>query len=267
MIESKSGRAAVKGSLYIDATGDGDIAFSAGARFEQAADHRTERRMTATLMYRLVGIPRPAENERRLWVNGITTSWGPSPNEVDGSDMQSLSAAEREARLALIPHIEEWRKTFPEAQLIDTATILGIRETRRIKGHYTITEDDYISGRQQPDSIAVSANPVPAYYGQRRFLDHLGFEIPYRCLVPVDLDNLILAGRCISACQPAFQSARSMAPLMAISQAAGAAAAMCTSKSCTPAALDVRELQDLLVKQDAVIRVPPEERQKGADLA
>jgi hypothetical protein len=153
-------------------------------------------------------------------------------------------------------HVERLRKQYPDARLVGTAAVVGVRETRRIVGLYTITEDDVLTGRLQPDSIAVSSNPVPGYYGERRFLDHLGFEIPYRSLVPADLDNVLLAGRCISACQPAFQSARSMAPNMAISQAAGTAAAMCVAAGCRPADLGVPTLQRRLEANGAVVRVP-----------
>jgi hypothetical protein len=152
------------------------------------------------------------------------------------------------------------RQEFPEATLVESATNIGVRETRRIVGLYTITEEDALTGRPKPDSIAVSSNPVPGYYGERRFFDHLGFEIPYRSIVPADLDNVLLAGRCISACQPAFQSARSMAPAMAISQACGTAAAMCVSAGCRPADLDVAALQKQLEQDGAVVCVPPEER-------
>jgi hypothetical protein len=112
--------------------------------------------------------------------------------------------------------------------------------------------------------VAVSSNPVPNYYGKRYFLDHLGFEIPYRSLVPADLGNVLLAGRCISASQPAFQSARSMAPAMAISQAAGTAAALCVAAGCRPADLEVTALQRRLQDDGAVVRIPPEERASGA---
>jgi len=156
--------------------------------------------------------------------------------------------------------VKRLKQDFPAVSLVETATIIGVRETRRIVGLYTITEDDALTGRPQPDSIAVSSNPVPGYYGKRRFFDHLGFEIPYRSLVTADLDNVILAGRCISASQPAFQSARSMAPNMAISQASGTAAAMCVSVECLPADLDMAALQKQLESDDAVVRIPPEER-------
>jgi len=255
IVENKSGRQAVMARMYVDATGDGDLAARAGARFEKASKVG-DRMMPLSLMYRVSGIPKPGPDEHRLWVNGVATFWGPGVGEVDGSDAGDLSAAEIRARLKVREHVERLRKQYPEAAHVETAAVIGVRETRRIVGLYTITEDDVLTGRPQADSIAVSSNPVPGYYGQRRFLDHLGFAIPYRSLVPADLDNVLLAGRCISACQPAFQSARSMAPNMAISQAAGTAAAMCVAQACRPGDLDVLSLQRRLETHGAVVRVP-----------
>ena len=255
VVESKSGRQAIVAKVYVDATGDGDLAAHAGARFEQASKVG-DRMMPVSLMYRVSGIPKPGPDECRLWANGITTFWGPGEGEVDGSDAADLSAAEVRARRQVSEHLVRLRQQHADATLVETATTIGVRETRRIVGLYTVTEEDCLTGRPQPDSIAVSSNPVPGYYGQRRFLDHLGFEIPYRSLVPADLDNVLLAGRCISACQPAFQSARSMAPNMAISQAAGTAAAMSVSQSCRPAELSVLSLQRRLEADGAVVRVP-----------
>jgi len=258
VVENKSGRQAVQAGIYVDATGDGDLAARAGARYEPA--QAGPRMMGMTLMYRVVGIPQPTANERRLWINDLTTVWGPGMGDLDGANASDLTAAEIRARRALEEHLSHLREKFPQAQLAATATNIGVRETRRIVGLYTITEEDVLSGRPQHDSIAVSSNPVPDYYGERRFLDHLGFEIPYRSLVPADLDNVLLAGRCISAGQPAFQSARSMAPNMAISQASGTAAAMCISAHCRPADLEAAALQRQLEQDGAVVRVPLEER-------
>lgn len=264
VVENKSGRQAIRGRVYVDATGDGDVAARAGARYEQATKPG-ERQMGMTLMYRVMGIPAPGEQERRLWINGLTTRWGPAVAEADGCDAADLTAAEIKARRSLQEHLGKLREEFPEVALVATATTIGVRETRRILGLYTITEEDVLTGLAQPDSIAVSSNPVPSYYGSRRFLEHLGFEIPYRSLVPADLDNLLLAGRCISASQPAFQSARSMAPNMAISQASGTAAAMCVAAGCRPADLDVAALQRRLEQDGAVVRIPPEQRAPNAE--
>jgi hypothetical protein len=262
VVESKSGREAIRGGIYVDATGDGDLAARAGARYEQA-ETRGQRMMGLTLMYRVMGLPEPTADAPRLFINGLTTQWGPGVGEVEGTNARDLTAAEIKARRAVEEHVRNLRERFPDARLVETAVTIGVRETRRIVGLYTITEDDVLTGRAQPDSIAVSSNPVPNYYGKRRFLDHLGFEIPYRSLVPADLYNVLLAGRCISACQPAFQSARSMAPNMAISQASGTAAAMCIAARCCPADLDAAALQRQLERNGAVVRVPPDERTPG----
>ena len=259
VVESKSGRQAIVGEVYVDATGDGDLAARAGARCDKARKSG-ERMMPMTLMYRVAGLPQPGRGERRLWINGLTTRWGPAVRDVDGSDASDLTAAEIQARRALGGQIDALRSQFPRVRLVQSAAAIGVRETRRIVGLYTISEDDVLTGRAQPDSVAVSSNPVPGYYGARRYLGHLGFEIPYRSLVPADLDNVLLSGRCISASQVAFQSARSMAPNMAVSQAAGTAAAMCAAKGCTPARLDVAELQGHLERDGALVRIPPQER-------
>lgn len=263
VVENKSGRQAIGGRIFIDATGDGDLAARSGARFEKV-DKAGQRMMGMSLMYRVSGLPAPAPDEHRLWCNGLTTRWGPGVGELDGSDGDDMTAAEIRARRKLAEHVNGLQKEFPDATLVESAATIGVRETRRVVGLATITEDDCLSGRPREDSIAVSSNPVPGYYGKRRFFDHLGFEIPYGSLVPAELDNLLLAGRCISASQPAFQSARSMAPAMAISQASGAAAAMCVAAGCRPADLDVAALQQKLEADGAVVRVPPEERQKLA---
>ena len=263
IVETKSGRSAVRGRIYVDATGDGDLAARAGARFEQA-QKVGQHLMPMSLMYRVTGIPEPAPGESRLYCNGITTIWGPGCGEADGADTIDLTRAEIATRREVANHVAKLRENYPDAALVQTAATVGVRETRRIIGLYAITEDDALSGRAQADSVAVSSNPVPNYYGKRYFLDHLGFEIPYRSLVPADLGNVLLAGRCISASQPAFQSARSMAPAMAISQAAGTAAALCVAAGCRPADLEVTALQRRLQDDGAVVRIPPEERASGA---
>lgn len=260
IVESKSGRQALSGKLYIDATGDGDLAARAGARYEQVAKVG-ERMMETTLMYRIIGRPQPTRrDESNLWINGVGTIWGPYVYEVDGTDVNDLTRAEIDARRGVEKHLRKLQETWPEAKLVQTALHVGIRETRRIVGLYTITEEDVLTGRAQPDAISVSSNPVVCYYNnERRYLEHLGFEVPYRSLVPADLDNVILAGRCISACQQAFQSARSMAPNMALSQASGTAAAMCVAENCRPAELDVAALQRRLQQDGAVTCIPREE--------
>jgi hypothetical protein len=95
---------------------------------------------------------------------------------------------------------------------------------------------------------------MPDYHGQRYFFKHEGFEIPYRSLMPKKVEGLVLSGRCISCEQGPFQSARSMAPAMAVGHASGCAAALAALKNVPPRKLDVKDLQKLLKSQNAELR-------------
>jgi hypothetical protein len=212
--------------------------------------------MAVSLMYRVAGIEPERCGERRLRIGRTATLWGPGRRGVDGLDPDAVTAAYTECMAELPEHIERLRGEagFEDCYLVQSAEMLGIRETRRVVGLYVVTEDDALEGRRFDDVVAISSNPVPAYYAERRFFDHEGFDVPYRALVPVRTDGLILAGRCISCEQPPFQSARSMAPLMAISQASGTAAGLCVRDGVEPRDLDVALLQDTLVRQGAELR-------------
>ena len=255
--ESKCGRGAAAGRIVVDATADGDIAVSAGAPYMQAKPEG-ERMMPMTLMFRLAGLE-PERFEGRVGgvLHGKTgVFWGPGIGGVDGTDPRDLTRAEVETRQHLWQQVEEMKQRpgFENAYLVETATMIGVRETRRIRGEYVITEQDAIEGRRFDDVIAISSNPVPGYYGKRFFFEHEGFDVPYRSLVPLVVEDMLLAGRCISAEQVPFQSARSMAPNMAISQASGTAAALCVEHAVRPRKLDVSLLQKRLLAQGAELR-------------
>jgi hypothetical protein len=256
VIESKAGREACEGALTVDASGDGDVAARAGAPVMQAGPD-DERLMAVSLMYRVAGVEPERFERPRLSIGRTATIWGPGRAGVDGTDPAAVTAAQADALSEVPAHLERLRAEpgFEQCYLVQTAAHLGVRETRRVRGEYVLTEDDALSGRRFDDVVAISSNPVPAYYGERRFFDHEGFDVPYRCLVPLDVDGLLLAGRCISCEQVPFQSARSMAPLMAVSQAAGAAAALCVKGGVRPRHLDVAELQRVLLEAGAELRM------------
>jgi len=119
---------------------------------------------------------------------------------------------------------------------------------------YVLTEQDAIRGTRFPDVIAISSNPMPGYHGRRFFFEHEGFDIPYRYLVPQKVEGLVLTGRCISCEQGPFQSARSMAPAMAVGHASGCAGALAATTGVPPRQLDVKALQKLLASQKAELR-------------
>jgi hypothetical protein len=253
--ESKSGRQAIAADVVIDATGDGDIAAGAGAPFMSPALKGD--RMGMSLMYRLGGLPSNIEGAYGgIRIGDRVVKWGPG-FEGDGLDVENLTRAEVETRLKLFEQVQEMKQK-PETEsvyLMQSATGVGVRETRRILGEYVVTEQDAIKGTHFPDIIAISSNPMPSYHGRRFFFEHEGFEIPYRSLVPKNVEGLVLTGRCISCEQAPFQSARSMAPAMAIGHASGCAAAMAARGNVSPRKLDVKALQNLLLSQNAELRM------------
>ncbi len=251
IVESKSGRQAIAADIVVDATGDGDIAARAGAPFMSPSDRGD--RMGMSLMYMLGGTK---ESSGGIRLGDRVVKWGPGFGG-DGLDVENLTRAEVETRLKLWDQVRELRKKpgNESARLLQVATGIGVRETRRVLGEYVVTEQDAIKGTRFPDVIAISSNPMPGYHGQRFFFEHEGFDIPYRSLVPQRVDGLVLTGRCISCEQGPFQSARSMAPAMAVGHASGCAAALAAKDNIPPRKLDVAALQKLLKSQNAELRL------------
>jgi len=255
IVESKSGRQAIAADIVIDATGDGDIAARAGAPFMKPAEKGD--RMGMSLMYRIGGVPSSVKGPfGGVRIGDRVVRWGPGFGG-DGLDVENLTRAEVETRVKLWEQVQAMRKNpgMESIYLMQTATGIGVRETRRILGDYVVTEEDAIQGNRFPDVVAISSNPMPSYRRKRFFFAHEGFDIPYRSLVPKKIEGLILTGRCISCEQGPFQSARSMAPAMAIGHASGCAAALAAIRKVPPRKLAVRALQKLLISQKAELRV------------
>jgi len=255
IVENKSGRQAIFAKVAVDASGDGDVAARAGAPFWQApADAANV--LKDNLMYKISGIGDAQFGGCRYGDSSVV--WG--PGDVWGrNDAREISKAEVKARLRVFEHFQKILDENPQlkesgAYVAETPPMLGIRQTRFIEGEYKLTAEDAIEGRRFDDVIAISSCPIIHYYGYRRYLEHEGYDIPYRCLVPKVVDNLLVAGRCISSEQQPYESHRAMAPIMAIGQAAGTAAALCAEKGIKPRHLDVKLLQQRLLEQGAELR-------------
>ncbi len=254
IVENKSGRQAIMADVVIDASGDGDVAYRAGADFWQTKGSEASR-LNDCLMYKIAGFDPDTTMGGCLFGDEMVL-WGPNAGEHNGADARELTDMEIEARLAVHAHLEKLkaeRDDLKNARIIDTSALLGVRQTRFIKGVYSITGEDVLSGAHFADGIAMGANPVIHYYGYRRFLEHEGYEIPYRCLVPEKLDGLLMAGRCISSDQIAYESWRAMAHVLNIGEAAGAAAALCAQSHVRPRDVDVDRLRAQLIAQGAEI--------------
>jgi hypothetical protein len=231
------------------------VAARSGVPFWQTSRGEASR-LNDQLMYRIqFGAQRPASTYGcDFGANAVV--WGPGVGPLDGADGDELARAEVEARLRVYEDLAN-RQADPElagARIVETPPLLGIRQTRFVEGEYKLTADDAISGRRFEDVVAISPCAIIHYYGYRRYLEHEGYDIPYRALVPKLVDGLLVAGRCISSEQQPYESHRAMVPIMAIGQAAGTAAALCATTGIAPRRLDVRLLQDALVAQGAELR-------------
>lgn len=258
IIENKSGRQAIFGKVIIDASGDADVSFKAGVPFWQA-DVKKDKHLGNSLMYRVGGFDDAdkvtIDVKKSETVNSILLR--SSALDLDVTNADNLTKCEIEARLGIFDHFKtQQEKASPyldNASIIETPPLLGIRQTRFINGLYKITGEDALKGRKFDDSIAMSSCPIIRYYGYRRYLEHGGYEIPYRCLLPQKVEGLLVAGRCISSDQQSYESYRAMAPTMCLGEAAGTAAAIAVKSQKLPKEIDVEKLRDQLVKQGAEI--------------
>jgi 2-polyprenyl-6-methoxyphenol hydroxylase-like FAD-dependent oxidoreductase len=256
IVENKSGRQALMAKVVVDASGDGDVAARAGAPFWQTAEDEAPRLVDA-LMYRIeFGASRPQEyHSCDFGTNAVV--WGPRAQPIDGTNGDALSRAEVDTRLRVYEDFARKQADEPalaEARVVETPPLLGIRQTRFIEGEYKLTAEDAIEGRRFDDVIAISSCAIIHSYGYRRYLEHEGYDIPYRCLVPKGVDQILIAGRCISSEQQPYESHRAMIPIMAIGEAAGTAAALAAQQGVAPRELDVATLQDTLISQGVELR-------------
>lgn len=256
LVENKSGRQALMGKAIVDCSGDGDVCFRAGAGFWQTVADEAPRLVDA-LMYRVGFGDRRPEHPHACDFGGHAVFWGPKADPIDATDAERFSAAEISARLRVYEDLADKITADPElagARVIETPPLIGVRQTRFIDGDYTLTAEDAISGRRFDDVVAISPAPIIHYYGYRRYLEHEGYDIPYRALLPKGLEGLLVAGRCLSSEQQPYESHRSMIPIMATGQAAGTAAALAAMHDVTPRALDIDTLQETLLSQNVVLR-------------
>ena len=184
-------------------------------------------------------------------------------NGVDPTDPESLSAAETAGRRQVAEVMNLFRKYVPggdRARLVATGSTLGIRESRHVMGEYTLDKDDVLEGRLPADRVMVCSSAIDlhggkgasgTYYAMVKNGDCYG--VPYRCLVPKKVDNLLVTGRCVSASSVAAAAIRVMPPAMALGEAAGTAAALCVKSGATPRTLAADGLVARLREQGAFL--------------
>jgi hypothetical protein len=183
--------------------------------------------------------------------------------DIDPLDPAGLTRAEVRARGQVTQLVKFFRRYVPgfaACRLAATAAQIGIRESRRIVGLYTLTRDDVLQAREFDDAVARSAYPIdihnPSGSGTQtmRLADGASYEIPYRCLVPREVDGLLVAGRCISTTHEALASTRLTPTVMTLGQAAGTAAALALSANVEPRGVDTAALRERLIGDGVDLR-------------
>ncbi len=185
--------------------------------------------------------------------------------DIDPLDPDDLTRAEIEARgqaMRLVAFFRERVPGFAQARIAATATQIGVRESRRIAGEYTLTREDILEQRTFDDAIARSAYPIdihnPSGSGTttHRLPPGGSYEIPYRCLVPRAVDDLLVAGRCISTTHEALASTRLTPTVMTLGQAAGTAAALSIAAGKALREVDAHALRERLIADGVDLRRP-----------
>lgn len=194
---------------------------------------------------------------------GIVTVNMTNAIDIDGTKAEDLTTAEITCRKQIDPIVKFLREFVPgfeQCFVISSASIMGVRETRHFEGEYVLTEEDILNATQFNDWAVTKAHfnfDVHNIKGagldetgvQKEFPQGKPYTIPYRCLVPKSVDNLLLAGRNISGTHMAHSNYRVMPICANMGQAAGIAAALCVKRGEDPRKLDVKTLQDILRSQ------------------
>jgi glycine/D-amino acid oxidase-like deaminating enzyme len=292
LVETKSGRYAVVGRAFIDASGDGDLAAWAGVPFELGDG--AGNMLYPSTMFRLNGIDPDragkawevipglmlrAEAEGRYrfprktpivrpqksgieWRVNLTQLANRDGNAMNGTDARELSDAEMLGRRQIAQVAGFLREVpgFERSYIVDIAPQVGIRETRRVRGLYQLTERDVLDCASFDDTIGVNGWPLELHlkgdveFRWPKIPESRGFNhLPYRMTVPPGLDNVWIAGRCASMSHEAQSAARVTGACFVMGQAVGSAADLALEDGRTAADVDIATLQSRLEQNGAYL--------------
>lgn len=289
IMETKEGSMALEANYFIDATGDGDLAFMAGVPMQEQPENLQPMTLCFTLdKVKCDMIPGyyPGDkgsslrhvaaklNEIRK-TEQIPLSGGPwcvaglgdgyafvnmSRTSGDYTKVEDATAAEctlRENVHTLHQLLKENFEEFTDSTIISTAQQVGIRETRHIKGVHILTGDEYVRGEFFPDTVARCSHPIDIHSAKdnQQRVSHLkqAAYLPYRSIIAENFPNLLVPSRCFSADREAFASARVQAGVMGLGQAAGVAAAQCNADGRSVIDADIEKLRATLIAWGAYI--------------
>ena len=291
MLETKSGRVAVRGRAFIDCSGDGDLAAFSGAAWEKGDAHghllypstmfrvnNVDPKRAGEAWKTIPALMEQAEAQGRHkfprkgaiirpqksgieWRANVTQLGNADGRALDGSDARELSEAEVTGRKQVAGVMKFLREVpgFESSYIVDIAPQVGIRETHRVHGLYMLTESDVVNCADFDDTIGVNGWPLELHVQgdvQWRWPAEgsRGFnQLPYRMTVPPLLDNLWVAGRCASMTHEAQSAARVTGACFVMGQAVGTAASVALRDDVTASQVDMRALQSRLEAEGAFL--------------
>lgn len=312
-VYTKNGRQVIPGSVFIDCTGDGDLIFLSGGKYNLGREE-DGRVQAMGSFFRIANVKdgwqadkekiQNALEEARekghlaIWTTGFsgngsaygTGDFSPNVSQFAGNPTNSkdITTAEMFLRSTAWKFLAICKKTSPafvDAHIL-FAPHIGIRESRRMKGLYELTAEDILQAKKYPDGIARASYPIDIHCPLGRTKDKVliciktcptkkpcimldkypdrlpsrmfetkdddYYSIPYRCLVSATIQNLLAAGRCVSATHQAFSAIRVMPTCIAMGQASGVAGALAAKRNQLPKDLPVDDIRRMLAGQNAL---------------
>ncbi|GLX66114.1 FAD-dependent oxidoreductase [Paenibacillus glycanilyticus] len=273
IVSTREGLKAFEGEIFIDCTGDARVAIDAGVPYTTGRDS-DGLTQPMTLMFTMQNTGKPVtpllpegcyeykevsdlpQGRRLYWEHNNDGSLLVNMSRVkaNGAKIEDVNYAETEALRQVFSIAYYLQKTgFENYALTHIAPQTGTRETNQIVGLYTLNEQDLTSGARFPDVVAQTNyeidihSPDAQKTTDERRID--GYDIPYRCMVPEAIDNLLIAGRSISATHVAMSSMRVQATCYALGQAAGIAASLSIDHSSNLQNISIDKLHQLLEDQ------------------
>lgn len=286
-IAAPSGVEAITAKSFIDATGTAALAACAGAQVTRGNEDGTMQ--TTSMFFTIGGVDKEmlddymathTEMRARFFMDeleagqksgeypcgcqklrifeGLDGVWFVNMSQEDGPvnelDAVAVSDAEMAQRQKIPQIIAFLRKTIPalrNIELLQTASDLGVRESRRIVGKTVLTGEDILNSRYYDERIAVCANSIDIHMKDKVFYvpyeQTNNYYIPLSCLISNNITNLFAVGKCLSADQYAFAAVRVIPPCFAMGEAAGVAAALSLSHDANAHVVDVRDVQKILL--------------------
>ena len=271
IVNTREGLKLIEGKRFVDCTGDGRVAIDAGAKYTTG---REEDGLTqpVTLMMIMQDTNKPVDTtlpencyyyekvedlpQGRIlhWERGNDGSLLINMTRVkgNGAKIDDVNYFEKEALKQAISVANFLQRTsHPTYKLVNVASQTGVRQTNQVVGLYTLSENDIFNARKHEDAVASTKYGIDIHSPEGSktcdVRELQTYDIPYRCMVPKGIENVLVSGRAISATHVAMSSARVMPTCFALGEAAGIASALSIDEDCKLKDISIQKLRELLV--------------------